>query len=134
MLLWIIPRDDGAGLLPSDNRDGDIIQARPDSFEPSIGIQEKKSFLIIKLADPPNLAAVMDELVQSKYEPGPDGQNRVSASRKWRVDWRTKFSAAEITTILDSTASLADGTTQAGGTVTGGVVAGLFGTRDMLRK
>lgn len=136
MLLWIWTRNDETGLLDDEFKDGDILQTKPDSFEPSIGGQEKKSYLIVKIPDPPNTAKVMTELVRPEYSPGatPDDEHVIRRKCRFRLDWRTRFTATEIATIVDANAVLADGTTSQGGTVTSGVVSGLFTIADFSRK
>jgi len=135
MILWIWTRNDATGLLDGEFRDSDIGQTKPDSFEPSIGVQEKKSWLIIKIPDPPNYAAVAEDLVTPEYAAGqtPD-ENVIRRARRYRLDWRTQFTASEIAIIEDALQILPDGTTQAGGTVTSGVVSGLFTINDFRRK
>lgn len=136
MLLWIWTRDDESGLLDDEFRDGDVLQTKPDSFELSIGTQEKKSYLIIKIPDPPNIAKFMAELVVSEYSPGQTSgeENVVRRRRKFTLDWRTAFIAEEIATIEDANAVLPDGTLASGGTVTAGVVSDKFTVSDFRRK
>lgn len=135
MLLWIWTRNDETGLLDDEFRDGDILQTKPDTFESSIGSQEKKSYLIIKIPDPPNLAKVTSDLVLPEYGVGAS-PDEVVIRRKCRysLDWRTKFTAAEIATVVDANAMLPDGTLESGGTVTSGVVSGKFVITDFRRK
>ena len=135
MILWIWYRNDATGLLDGEFRDGDILQTKPDSFEPSIGIQEKKSWLIVKIPDPPNLAAVQAELVLPEYAAGPTPEeNVIRRACRYTLDWRTRLSASERAVVEDGDAMLADGTTSAGGTVVSGVVSGLFAIGDFKRK
>lgn len=135
MLLWIWTRDDETGLLDDEFKDGDILQVKPDSFEGSIGLQEKKSFLILKVTDPPNLNKVMDDLVTPEFGAGPTpDENVVRRKCRYTLDWRLKFIAEEITTIANPATMLADGVTAQGGTVASGVVSGLFTVQDLRRK
>lgn len=135
MLLWIWVRNDETGLLDDEFKDGDILQTKPDSFESSIGLQEKKSFLIVKVPDPPNSTKVMDDLVTPEYTPGPSpDENRIRRKCRYTLDWRTKFTGSEIDVIEDANDLLDDGTTASGGTVTSGIVSGLFTLSDFARK
>ncbi len=136
MLIWIFPRDDESGLLDDEFRDGDVLQTKPDTFEPSIGNQEKKSFLIVKIPDPPNMAKFESELVQPEYSPGatPDDDHVIRRKRKYRIDWRVKFTEQEIGLVEDANDQLPDGVTAQGGTVTTGVLSGLFEVKDFRRK
>ncbi len=136
MILWVFTRDDETGLLDDEFKDGDVLQTKPDSFESSIGGQEKKSFLIVKIPDPPNPTKVEPELVASEYNAGatPQDDHVIRRKRKYRLDWRTKFTATEIGVVEDATQTLPDGVTAQGGTVTSGVVDGLFEITDLRRK
>lgn len=136
MLLWIWPRNDETGLLDDEFRDGDVLQTKPDSFEGSIGLQEKKSWLIIKIADPPNYSKVEADLVRSEYTPGPTlGDDPVvRRKRLYTLDWRTQFTAAEIAIIEDANQTLPDGALSSGGTVASGVVSGKFTIGSLRRK
>lgn len=135
MLLWIWTRNDETGLLDDEFRDGDILQTKPDSFEPSLGTQEKKSYLIVKIPDPPNLAKVATDLVTPEYMAGQTPEENVIRRKcRYTLDWRTKFVASEIATVEDANAMLADGTLESGGTVVSGVVSGKFSIMDFRRK
>ena len=136
MLLWIWTRNDETGLLDDEFRDGDVLQTKPDSFELSIGTQEKKSFLIVKIPDPPNMAKVEADLVRSEYAPGqtPGDDHVVRRKRLYWLDWRTKFTFLETGQVEDSNTQLPDGTLVSGGTVTSGVVSGKFTISDFRRK
>lgn len=136
MLIWIFTRDDETGLLDGEFRNGDISQTKPDSFEPSIGNIEKRTNLIIKVPDPPNYPAFEQELVEPEYAAGPttESANVVRRKRKFRIDWQVKFDAAEIALIESANDTLPDGVTSGGGTVTAGVVDGLFTISDIIRK
>ena len=135
MLLQIFPRDDETGILDGEIRDGDVFAARPDSDEVSLGGLEKKAYLFLKVPDPPNLSAFLSELGKPEYLPAPGSSSTdVRYARKYRVEWRTKFTAAEIAHIEDSDDQLQDGTTAGGGFVTAGVVADLFTVNDLIRK
>ncbi len=136
MLIWIWTRDDESGLLDGEFRDGDIFQTKPDSFEASIGGQEKKSYLIIKTPDPPNYTKFASEVEAAEYAPGPTlgSENVVRNKRKYRLEWRTKFSSSETVLIESANDTLPDGATEGGGTVTAGVVDGLFTVTDLIRK
>ena len=131
MLLWIWPKNDGTGLLDREYKDGDVFMTRPDSFEPSIGDQEKKSKLIINIPDPPNMSAVEAELVRSEFAPSQTGgeDNVVRRKRIYTLNWRLKFTEEEIAIIEDPTQVLPDGEY-----VTSGVVHGLFVINDFSRK
>lgn len=135
MILWIWTRNDATGLLDDEFRDGDIFQTKPDSFEPSIGVQEKKSFLIVKIPDPPNLAVVGEDLVRPEYAAGPSPDETViRRQRRYRLDWRAKFNAEEIALVESAASVLPDGATGGGGSVTSGVVSSLFTITDFIRK
>lgn len=124
MLVWIWTRNDAAG-LDGDFFEGDIFKVRPDSFEPSIGDQEKKSWLIVKMPDHPTgfdaASPNASKLVESEYTLGADGLPEVRKARKYRMDWRAKFTPDEITIIEDANATL-------------GVVYDRFEHRDIARK
>lgn len=136
MLVWIWPRNDETGLLDDEFRDGDPLLTKPDSFEPSIGIQEKKSWLIVKIPDPQNVAKFQTDFERAEYTPGATAAEdpSIRLKRIYRLPWRNKFSASEIATVEDSNAMLADGQTSGGGTVVSGVVSGLFTVNDFVRK
>ena len=136
MLLWVWFRNDETGLLDDEFRDGDVLQTKLDSFEPSIGTQEKKSWLIVKIPDPANIQKFRDDFERAEYSPGPtaESENVVRRKRIYRLPWRNKFSAEEIAVIEDANAMLADGNTASGGTVVSGVVSGLFTVADFVRK
>lgn len=136
MLLWIWTRNDATGLLDDEFRDGDVLQTKPDSFEPSIGTQEKKSFLILKVPDPPNMAVVEQELVRTEYAPGESSSelNVVRRKRIYRLNWRAKFTEDEIALVASANDTLPDGSTANGGTVAAGVVSGLFTIAEFIRK
>jgi len=93
MLVWIWTRNDGTGILDDEFRDGDIFMVKEDSFEPSIGEMSKKAYLIAKMPDPPNKAAVMEGLVQEEWEPDSSGGTRIKRQRKYKINWREKFDA-----------------------------------------
>lgn len=135
MLIWIWTRNDETGVLDDEFRDGDVFKTKPDTFEASIGGIEKKSWLIVKTPDPPNYAKVESDLERPEYAQGPSPeQSVIRRKRIYRCDWRSKFTADEIAIIEDATATLPDGDTANGGTVTAGVVAGLFNVGDLVRK
>jgi hypothetical protein len=136
MLIWVWTRDDETGLLDDEFKDGDIFQTQPDSFEPSIGNQEKKSFLITKVVDPPNLSKVEESIIRSEYAPGPTVGDDPVVRRKriYNVNWRTKFSANEVALIESANDALPDGPTEGGGVVTSGVISDLFTFKDFNRK
>jgi len=106
MLVYIWTRNDGSGILDDEFRDGDIFMVKPDTWEVNVGEQEKKSWLIVKMPDPPNMSAVMEGLVESEYAIGADGFPVVTRARKYRVDWRPKFTAEEVAIIVDATQTL----------------------------
>lgn len=135
MLLQILVRDEGSGFLDHEGRDGDPLIVHLDSFEPSLGVQDKKSFLIVKIPDPPNLESVKAALGESEFAQGPSAEEVVVRRfRKYAVNWRSKFTQDEIDIIEDSNAMLPDGALSSGGTVTSGVVSGKFTVLDFLRK
>src|SRR4030042_1714347 len=126
MILWIWPNDDETGLLDDEFKDGDVLQTKPDSFEPSIGSVEKKTKLIIKIPDPLNLAKVTEDLVRPEYVSGPTPDETVIRRKcRYTLDWRTRFAESEIAIIEDGLPMLPDGATQSGGVVTRGVGSGL---------
>ncbi|WP_455387613.1 hypothetical protein [Petrachloros mirabilis] len=135
MLLWIWTRNDETGLLDNEFKDGDILLTKEDSFEASIGLQEKKSWLIIKIPDPPNMTTVAADLVLPEYAAGPTpDENVVRRKRRYRLDWSSRFTESEIALIQNANDMLPDGTTAQGGTVAAGVVSGLFTIEQFLRK
>src|SRR3990167_2008017 len=58
MLIQLLVRDEGTGFLDHEGRDSDPLITFLDSFEASLGSQDKKSFLIVKIPDPPGLSQV----------------------------------------------------------------------------
>lgn len=136
MLVWLWTRNDETGLLDDEFKDNDVFKTEADSFEASIGTQEKKSWLIVKIPDPPNLQKVRDHLVRTEYQPGatPEAEHVVRNKRLYLSDWRQKFTITEIDTIEDPNQMLPDGPLLSGGTVTSGVVSGKFTITDLRRK
>ncbi|MEM8668740.1 MAG: hypothetical protein AAGG48_14565 [Planctomycetota bacterium] len=136
MLLWIWTRNDESGLLDDEFRDGDIFQVKPDSFEQFLGNQDVRSYLIVKVPDPPNFAKFEEQLVEPEYGPGATSgdENVVRRQRKYRLDWRSKFIASEQALIESTSDTLPDGTTSGSGTVANGVVSELFTIADLIRK
>ena len=134
MLLWIFTHDDETGLLDNEHKDGDIMQTKPDGSP--VGTQEPKSYLIVQVPDPASYEMVAEELVRSQYEPGatPSSEHEMRHKRIYRLDWRSKFTAAEIALIESATEMLPDGDTAQGGTVASGVVSGLFTLKDFRRN
>ena len=133
-LIWV--RDDETGILEDEFKDGDIHVIHPDSFEPSLGAQEKKSWLVVKIPDPPNLAKVQNDLTKSEYRSGESNNHPpvVAKKRLYRLEWRSRFDGSEIAVIEDAAQQLPDGTTSAGGTVTDGVLDGVFTAADFRKK
>ena len=121
MLVWIWTRNDGTGILDDEFRDGDIFMVKEDSFEPSIGEMSKKAYLIAKMPDPPNKAAVMEGLVQEEWEPDSSGGTRIKRQRKYKINWREKFDAEEAEIVRDPLQTL-------------GIVADRFTVADCIRK
>lgn len=136
MLIWIWTRNDETGLLDDEFKDGDPLKTEPDSFELSIGSQEKKSWLIIKVPDPPNLEKVREDLDKSEYRSGstPDAPHPIRRKRLYTLDWRSKFTSDEITIVEDAAQMLPDGDLASGGSVAAGVVSGKFTMADLSRK
>ncbi len=144
MILMLQPIDEGP--LDTNRKSGDIVAAYDDSWEPSIGGQEKKSWLAVKVPNPthpngnPFPQAVLDQtraqLIAQEYEPGPTPEaNQIRRERKHSIPFfRQKFSGDELIIIGDANQVLPDGTTANGGTVANGVVSGLFAFRDIVRK
>lgn len=130
MLLWIWTRDDETGLLDDEFRDGDILLVKPDSFEASIGAQEKKSYLIIKIPDPPNMAKVTADLVRPEFAPPAtvNGDPVVRRKRIYSLNWRAKFTSEEIAMIEDSTVA------PTGDNFVNGVLQAGFAIGDLSRK
>ncbi len=130
MLLWIWTRDDETGVLDDEFRDGDVMMARADTFEPSIGVEEKKSWLIVQVPDPPNMDKVLTSLERSEYAPGAQNGDDPVVRRKrlYALNWRGKFTAAEIA-LIEGRAGLPDGQT-----VVNGIIVGKFTIRDLSRK
>lgn len=136
MILQLFTRDDETGILDGELRDGDVFAARPDSDETVLGNVEKRTYLFLKVADPPNVAKFLTELEKSEYMPPASNSDEpaVRYARKYRVDWRLKFTQAETALIESAADTLPDGPTEAGGSVTAGVVSGLFSVNDLIRK
>lgn len=136
MIIKVWTRDDETGILDGENRDGDIAQTYLDSFEPSLGNLEKRTSLFIKVPDPPNIQKFRDELIAPEYLPAasPESTPTVKHKTKYRINWRTKFTAQEIALIESVADTLPDGHTNQGGNVTAGVVDSLFTVNDIIRK
>lgn len=135
MLIQLLVRDEGSGFLDEEGRDSDPLIVFDDTFEGSLGLQDKKSFLIIKIPDPPNYAAIKQAMGEPEYGPGPDpGVPVVRRFRKYSCNWRSRFQQSEIDVITDANAMLPDGPLSSGGTVTSGVVSGKFTILDFIRK
>lgn len=135
MLIQVLVRDEGSGFLDHEGRDGDPLQTFLDSFEPNLGTSDKRSFLVIKIPDPPNMVAVRSALGEEEYAPGPSAEEVVvRRKRKYRINWRGAFTAEEIVIIEDSVAMLPDGQLSSGGTVVSGVVSDKFTIADFIRK
>ena len=136
MILKIFPRNDGTGILDDEMKDGDPLEVFPDSYEASLGVQDKKSYLCLKIPDPPNYEAVAEAFVQADYAPNPNVPEGVviRRMRKYWLNWRSAFTAEEVAVIEDSSATLTDGELASGGTVTAGVVSGKFDYQDFNRK
>lgn len=113
MLVYIWTRDDG--ITDQDFFDGDVFLIFDDTHVP--GAQEEKSWLIAKVPDYP----FKDELVSSEYAQGPGIDPVIRRQRKYRVDWRPKFTPEEVIVIEDATQTL-------------GVVEGKFNVSDITRK
>lgn len=133
MLVFVWTRNDATGLLDDEFRNNDLYRVEEDTEEPNLGSQEKKSWLVIKVPDPPNKEAVKSQLVEPEYTTGPISAV-VRRKRKYYCDWRSKFSAEEIAIAEDANAQFADGPLPSGGSVTAGVVSGKFTVNDFLRK
>lgn len=137
MLLQIWTRDDETGLFDDEYRDGDVFRARPDSDEASLGNIEKKSWLFVKVPDPPNMAKFMDEIQRPAYAPGatPADDHVVVQKARFYVDWRSKFVQSEIAIIEDFNQTFADGPLDSGGEVLASVIqTGKFTVADVVRK
>lgn len=130
MIVQIWCRNDGTGLLDEEMRDGDVFAVYPDSFESSLGTNDKRSWLCVKIPDPPNVAAIMPALVESEWAPGPTpDENIIRRARIYKCNWRSKFTSEEIAIIEDALQTLPDGPY-----VTSGVVHGKFTIADFSRK
>lgn len=136
MIIQLFTRDDETGILDGELRDGDVFGTKLDSEEGTIGGIEKKTYLFIQVADPPKLSAFQAELVKPEYMPAPSGSTdpEIRYARKYRIDWRLKFTQGEIDLIESASSTLPDGQTANGGAVTAGVVSGLFTVNDLIRK
>lgn len=136
MIIQLFTRDDETGILDGELRDGDVFATKLDSEEGTIGGIEKRTYLFIKVPDPPKIESFGKELVKPEYMPAPSGSTEpeIRYGRKYRIDWRTKFTQDEIDLIESAADTLPDGPTFGGGTVTAGVVSGLFTVNDLIRK
>ena len=134
------------GPLDSNLKVGDIVSVYRDSQEGSIGSSEKAfNKVAVKFPDPTNAVGgafpdsyidntLIPELMSSEYVPGPSAsENQKRRERSFFVPGvRDRFSPDELETL--KTAALADGDTAFGGTVSSGVVSGLFTFNDAVRK
>jgi len=134
MQLVIFTRDDETGVLDGEFRDGDISRVYPDSTD--VGNMTKKTKLVVIVEDPPNFERWQSEMVTPEYLAGatPQDESPMKFKRKYRVDWRAKFTLAEIAIIKDVSQILPDGETDQGGVVVSGVVSNLFTLQDVIRK
>lgn len=125
MLAFVMVRDEGA--RPESCREGDILLIRPDSFEESLGEQDKKSYLIVKFPNPPNYPAdesAADFYVTPEYGAVDEGGNvDITRARSYTVGWKDKFTEEERETIRDRTLILGTG-----------VVSGRFTLADIVPK
>lgn len=131
MLVKIWTRNDETGLYDDEFRDGDVDSVYDDSFELSLGTQDKKSWLIIKIPNPPNQSKFQNEITRPEYGV-PDAfgaENIIRRKRIYRLEWRQKFTADEIAIIEDATQNLPDGPD-----VVSGVVYNKFTWTDFARK
>ena len=136
MIIKVSIRNDETGVLDGERRDGDIMSTKLDSEEGTLGGIEKKTSLFIKIPDPPNIENFRAGIVEPEYgaaaSAGEDPP--VRHYRKYRIEWRTRFSAQEIALIESVADQLPDGPTASGGDVSLGVVSGLFTYTDIIRK
>ena len=119
MILQIYYRNDGTGILPDEARSGDCLLTYPDTFVP--GDVESKTFLWLKIPDPPNKNAVTAAVTDSEYEADGSGSDRVKRFRKFYINWAQRFTAAEIALITDPTVAF-------------GVIEGKFTYLDFRQK
>lgn len=123
MLVVVWCRNDGIG-LPNDFRNGDPMLVFPDSFEASLGTQDKKSYLILKMPDAPGFPASMEGFFEPEFSGTDEGGNPVrTRARKYTIDWESKFTAEERAIISDYTQQLGTG-----------VVDGKFTVADIVAK
>lgn len=132
------------GPLDFNRKAGDVVKVFLDGE--SIGNQEKKSWCIAAMNYPVNsvgneypasyMTQVKDDMLTEEYGPGSTADaNVIRRARKYSIPgWEQRFSAGELVTIRDAAAFLADGDTSQGGTVTSGIVSGLFAFTDIVRK
>lgn len=129
MILYLWTRNDETGQLDGEFKDGDVYRAEDDSHVP--GTQSLKSWLVIRIPDPPNPSKFMEHMTRSEFgipeTPGDDPT--VKRKRIYRVDWRNKFTADEIAIIEDGNQQLPEGEN-----VTNGIVENLFEANDISRK
>lgn len=143
MHVAIKPVDDGP--LDFNLKAGDIVKVYLDGE--SIGNQEKKSWLVVAFNYPTNQAGnefptgymedLQADMMKEEYQAGSTPEsNEVRRARRYSIpNWALLFSGDELETIRDATALLPDGDTDTpGGTVTSGVVSGLFTFADIVRK
>lgn len=126
LLIWT--RNDETGLLDDEFRDGDVFLVGDDSMP--IGNQEKKSWLAIKIPNPPNMEKVMEEFQRSEYASGRSlGDDPVVRRKRiFTLDWRSKFTASDIERI-EKAQGLPDGND-----VVDGIVINKFTIKDFSRK
>lgn len=132
------------GPLDFNRKSGDIVFVYLDGESP--GNQEKKSWLVTAFDYPKNqqgnefpagyMSQLKSDMTGEEYGPGATPDNNViRRARKYSVPgWEQRFSAGELVTIRDAAAFLADGDTSQGGSVTSGIVSGLFSFSDIVRK
>lgn len=132
-LLWT--RDEASGILDEDSRENDVLKVLLDADEATLGGIEKKSYLAIKIPDPPNIANVMTALVEPEYKVTEDpAETKIRRKRSFFVTWRSKFNADEIAIIEDQTQQFVDGPLVSGGSVVSGVIYDKFTIEDFIRK
>ena len=128
-ILYVWRRNDGA--LARDYRKGDLGFILDGTAIP--GTQDVKSFLVVRIPIPPNAEQVREDWQRPEAETTIDGELVVARKSRYALDYEPSFSAAEMEKINAGT-GLPDGPTALGGTVSGGVVEGLFTSSQVYPK
>ena len=112
----------------------DILKIEDDGS--AVGNQDKKSYLILSMPDAPNYLAFKAEALKPQYTGDPAAENSlvVRHKSKYYIDYPAKLTQDEVAIVDDGAQQLPDGPLTGGGSVTDGIVSGIFTYKDFIRK